>query len=279
MTTPPPQFIAGKPTEWVDFERRNRLFLERYPHLTEALNIAFSRTLTKSEPIERFVFGYGRLCCEDFLEVFVLSANGYGMGAIKLLRTLYEHSVTLYYLSEHPNELDDFYDYSYVTEHKLLKPIREAYGSSAFANTSIRETEVEERFSSVRKRFMTTDCKKCGTERLNYTWSKLNFVDMAKLAGPLGALILHAYYGPLTQAHSHLATLASRLTLLGSGGVSFVPDAQRKESDVALLTAHEIILCALEVQKTQFDIPDLGEKLKVCRKDLEEIRNEPREKA
>jgi len=102
---------------------------------------------------------------------------------------------------------------------------------------------------------------------------------MAKQAGPLGALILHAYYGPLTQAHSHVATLASRLILLENGGISFVPDAQRKESDVALFTAHEILLCVLEVQKERFSIPDLQEKLQVCRKDLEEIRNEPRKKA
>ena len=211
--------------------------------------------------------------------MFLLSANGYGVGAIKLLRTLYEHAVTLNYLSEHPYELDTFYDYSYVTEHKLLKPIRETYGSHAFENTSIQETEVEERFLSVKERFMIADCKKCGTKRLNHTWNKLDFVSMAKQAGPLGALILHGYYGPLTQAHSHFATLASRLTLLENGGVSFVPDAQRKESDVALFTAHQIMLCVLEIQKKRFDIPDLQEKLQVCRKDLEDIRNEPREKA
>jgi hypothetical protein len=212
------------------------------------------------------------------MEVFLLSANGYGMGAIKLLRTLYEHAVTLYYLREHPDELDNFYDYSYVTEHKLLKPIRETYGCQAFENTSIRESEVEERFSRVKERFMIADCKKCGTKRLNYTWNKLDLVSMAKQAGPLGALILHGYYGPLTQAHSHVATLTSRLTVLEDGGISFVPDAQRNEADAALFTAHEIILCVLEVQKTQFDIPGLQEKLQICGKDLDDIRNEPRER-
>jgi len=243
------------------------------------MDAAFKRTLTQSAPIDRFVFGYGRLCCEDFMEVFLLAANGYGMGAIKLLRTLYEHAVTLYYLSEHQDELDNFYDYSYVTEHKLLKPIRETYGSHAFENTSIREKEVEERFSNVRERFTITDCKQCGTTRLNHTWNKLDFVSMAKQAGPLSALILHAYYGPLTQAHSHLATLASRLALLERGGIGFVSDAQRNESDVALVTAQEIMLCVLEVQKKQFDIVGLQEKLQVCRKDLDDIRSAPRGKS
>jgi hypothetical protein len=228
MKTQPPQFIAGFPIEWEDFEQRNRLFLERYSHLSEAFNIAFNRILAKSEPIEKFVFGYGQLCREDFLEVFLLSANGYGIGATKLLR--------------------------------------------------IRETEVEERFVSVKKRFMTTDCKKCGTEKLHHNWNKLDFVTMAKKSGPLGDLILHGYFGPLTQAHSHPATLTSRLTLLESGGINFVSGPQRNMADVALLTAHEIVLCVLDVQKKQFDIPDLPERLQVCHTDLEEIRNEPRKK-
>lgn len=73
-------FIAGIPAEWQDFEARHRMFLERYPHLREALDTAFLRTLTRSEPIEKFVFGYGRLCCEDFSEVFLLCSNGYGVG-------------------------------------------------------------------------------------------------------------------------------------------------------------------------------------------------------
>ena len=278
MKTQPSQFIAGFPTEWEDFERRNRLFLERYSNLSEAFSFAFKRTLAKSEPIERFVFGYGQLCREDFLEVFLLSANGYGMGATKLLRSLYEHSVTLYYLSEHPNELDNFWDYSYVTEHKLMKSMRETYGSDAFKNSSVREAEIEERFLSVKERFMTTDCKKCGTKKVHHNWNKLDLVSMAKQSGPLGDSILHGYFGPLTQAHSHPVTLTSRLTLLENGGMSFDSGPQRNVSDVALLTAHEIVLCVLDVQQERFNIPDLSEKLQVCRNDLEDIRNEPRKK-
>ena len=113
------------------------------------MNIAFSRTLLTGEPIERFVFGYGRLCCEDFWEVILLSTNGYGVGATKLLRTLYEHAVTLHYLNDHPDELNDLYDYSFVAEHKLLKPILDTFGAEAFANTCVSEAEVEQRYQGV----------------------------------------------------------------------------------------------------------------------------------
>ncbi len=261
-------FIAGIPAEWKDFEERHRPFLERYSRLQEALNTAFLRTLMRSEPIEKFVFGYGRLCCEDFFEVFLLCANGYGVGALKLLRTLYEQAVTLRYLHEHPEELDDFLDFAYIAEHKVLKPITETFGERAFENTPIRATEVEERFQSVKDRFMVTDCRKCRTKRLNHTWNKLDFATMAKRAGRLGALIVPAYYAPLTHAHSTVASLASRLAPLDGGGFTFVPTAQRKEADSVLVTAHNIILHVLEVQDERFSVPGLKEKLQTCFQDF-----------
>jgi hypothetical protein len=264
-------FIAGIPAEWKDFEERHRTFLERYSHLREALNTAFLRTLTRSEPLEKFVFGYGRLCCEDFSEVFLLCANGYGVGALKLLRTLYEHAVTLRYIHEHPEELDNFWDFAYVAEHKVLKPIIETFGERAFENTPVRPAEVEERFQRIKDRFMITDCKKCGTKRLNHTWNKLDFATMAKRAGRLGALIVPAYYVPLNHAHSTFASLASRLALLDGGGFTFVPTAQSKEADTVLITAHNVILQVLEVQDERFSVPGLKEKLQTCSQDFLDI--------
>ena len=235
------------------------------------MNIAFSRTLLTGEPIERFAFGYGRFCCEDFWEVILLSTNGYGVGATKLLRTLYERAVTLHYLNDHPDELNDFYYYSFVAEHKLLKPILDTFGAQAFANTCVSEAEVEQRFQGVKDHFKVTDCKKCGTQKLNHTWSKLDFISMAKRTGTLGSLVVPAYYGPLTHAHSSFGALASRLTMSPGGGVSFVPTAQHKEADIALVTAHNIMLHVLGIQSSRFAVPGLREKLEVCFQDFQDI--------
>ncbi len=35
-----------------------------------------------------------------------LAGNGYGYGALKLLRSLFEHAVTLAFLSENPTQVD-----------------------------------------------------------------------------------------------------------------------------------------------------------------------------
>jgi hypothetical protein len=42
--------------------------------------------------IDKFVYFYGNLVAEDFMEIFLMAANGYGYGAMKLLRSMYEHT-------------------------------------------------------------------------------------------------------------------------------------------------------------------------------------------
>src|SRR5439155_26675809 len=81
------KFSCGFPEEWKDFEKRHRLLLERFPNLVAALNTAFIRRATLSEHIDKFIFFYGRLCCEDFFEVGLCCGNGYGAAAMKLVRS------------------------------------------------------------------------------------------------------------------------------------------------------------------------------------------------
>ena len=196
------QIIFGIPDEWKSFEQRNLLFFERFPNLRAALNTAFIRTGFTMEPIDRFVFFCERLCCEDFFEVLLCSGNGYGVAALKLLRTLYERGVTLRYLHEHPEELDAFLDFHHVQLHKLTTPIAEIFGSGAIPEKALADIKTE--FEKVKKQFMVTDCKKCGTEKLNHTWSKLNFVAMAKKTEHLDKLIVQAYYLPMRHGHATL---------------------------------------------------------------------------
>jgi hypothetical protein len=73
--------------------------------LWDAMNLAFSRKQVMDTQIEKFVYFYGNLVAEDFMEIFLMAANGYGYGAMKLLRSMYEHIVTLRYLHDHPDEL------------------------------------------------------------------------------------------------------------------------------------------------------------------------------
>jgi hypothetical protein len=120
-------------------------------------------------------------------------------------------------------------------------------------------TEIEAAYQKVKDRFMVTDCKKCGTKRLNHSWSKLNFVSMAKETS-LARLVVLGYFLPLRQAHATVGSLLSRMTTSGREGLSFLDEPQRKEADTALRVSHNIILDVLRVQDEHFTVPGLKER-------------------
>jgi hypothetical protein len=200
----------GYPDQLEDFEERNAKFIDRFPKLKIALDMAFVREFTAATPADRTIHMLGRLCIEDFMELLCLAADGYGVGALKLLRGLYERVVTAAYLANNPDETDLFLDFRFVSRHKALQayiqggtPGQEWLDKAAKAKTG---------FEAVKARFEVDDCKKCGTKRTNYTWSKLDFVSMAKTTG-IGKLLAHAYYEPLNHAHGTAEAFMLRLKL------------------------------------------------------------------
>jgi hypothetical protein len=92
-------------------------------------------------------------------------------------------------------------------------------------------------------------------------------VAMAKKTGALGTLIVPGYYLPLRHAHATFGGLSERLEIVdGRMGVS--PDAQPEVADESLMTAHNCMLVALDVQKDYFKIQGLEEALQVCYTDF-----------
>lgn len=255
---------ADQPASIYGFPDAASAFDQRHPHwqvvmtrLHGVINLAFTRTHgVMANAIDRFVYFYGNLVAEDFMEVFLMAANGYGFGAMKLLRSMYEHAVTLKYLHEHPDELQAFFDFDRVQQYKLVKQIIDTFGEDALHPDTISTTEQE--YAEVKDEFMVKSCKSktCSEQRVGHTWSKLDFVSMAKRTGALGTLIVPDYFVPLRHAHSTFRAMTDRLEMW-QGQVGFQRESQPKESDGALMAAHNCLLVALEVQKERFNIPGL----------------------
>jgi len=66
-----------------------------------------------------------RLVIEDFNEVILLAANGTTTGAMKILRGMFERTVTVCYLEKHLQDIDLFVDYWAVSERRAANRIRE----------------------------------------------------------------------------------------------------------------------------------------------------------
>jgi hypothetical protein len=262
------QLIFGFQEEWCDFEKRNALFLERYPHLKKAMDIAFNRVAYLLEPIDKFVFMYGRVCVEDFNEILLCCGNGAGHAGQKLLRGLYERAVTLRYLHEHPEEIEDFLDFHHVSQRKLKIACENTMGADTFSPEMA--ADIEKEYEQVREKFMITECEKCGTRRLNHTWSKLDTVAMANKT-TLGKLNALGYIIPLRQAHATVASMMSKMKTTDDDGIAFVDAPQREEADKALRVAHNIFLDVFRVQDKRFEVPGLKEQNEICLQDFIDI--------
>lgn len=139
------------------FDQRHPQWTAVMSRLGQVINLSFTRTQVMDSPIDKFVYFYGSLVAEDFMEIFLMAANGYGYGAMKLLRSMYEHTVTLKYLDDHPDELQAFFDFDRVQQYKLMRPIFDTFGDGALPADIVEDTE--RRYAEVKDRFMVKSCK------------------------------------------------------------------------------------------------------------------------
>jgi hypothetical protein len=258
----------GCAEEQADFLKRHELFMRCFPNLRTIFEAAFTRQFASAELADRVVFSLGRLCIEDFMEILVLSGNGYGIGALKILRGMYEKAITALYLHVAPEQAENFVDYYWVAQQKLAHAVIETFGEETLPRDKLEETR--RMYKQLKERFMVSACRSCDSKQLNHTWSKLNFVAMAKAAGSLGKFIVPAYYIPLQHTHATVRSVLSRLEE-ADGGIVFTGYAQRREADDALKFGHLITLNTILLQKEHFKLDFIKQGLDLCNADYIEI--------
>jgi hypothetical protein len=266
--------------EWASFATRNSEFAQRFDNLGKALDVAFTRTHQKLDLTNRTIYFLGRTAAEDFLEIVLLVGNGYGIGAQKLLRGMYERAITARYLRKNPSEARKFLEYHKVSDRKFLKAVQSSMKDGIFSKE--QADQIEREFEEVKDQFMVPDCKKCETTRLNYTWSKIDFVSMARMDDDLWPLIVPAYYQPTREAHSTMGSIFSRLdsdSLDKDNGLLFNSGAQRDRADQAIVTAHTILLSVLDLQRECFGIKELEPLMQTCFEDFKAVVDENRKRS
>jgi len=175
-------------------------------------------------------------------------------------------------LMGHPEEVDNFLDFHHVTDRKFLTAIEQSMGRDVFS--SGHAEQIRSDYEAVKEQFMVSDCKTCGTLRMNHTWSKVDIVSMARMTKNLWPFILPGYYMPMREAHSTVGAIFSRLDPQAAAkneGLIFDGDLQRDRAHQALFTAHIILLDALELQREFFKIEELAPIMQTCIADYNEI--------
>ena len=86
--------MGGRKTEHDEFQRRNRAFMENLPRLVEVANSVFKESPAVSDEKNFIPWLVARQIAGDFDELLTLASFGYGLGALRVLRTIFERAVT-----------------------------------------------------------------------------------------------------------------------------------------------------------------------------------------
>jgi hypothetical protein len=206
------------------------------------------------KPADRIGFYLGRICVEEFSEILLLAGNGHGLGALKILRGMYERAVTSAYLLANPDQAESFLEYDKVNKHKAYMHAKKLgrYGPKLAAETIRR---IEGDFEAVKPRFMNGN-------RIRPSWTTLDTASLAERAGAgYAALYLDAFYKPTLEIHATATAMSRRLEITDEGKTSFQSGPQRIEARHAIVMAHNLLLRVLDSQNTHFKL-SLDETLK-----------------
>jgi Family of unknown function (DUF5677) len=242
--------LFGCPEEGERFRKRNEVFFSFWPRLEGLLNRVFSRKFETEEPADQVVFRLGRVAVEDFLELLLLASNGYGYGAMKLLRSCYELTITCGYLAKHPEELEAFLEFRHVSSRRALHHFKSLGFDPSFRDEKIAEIESE--FERVKAKFTENVCTTCGKTRIQASWSKLDMLSMAREIGVEKVYVM-GYFWPTMQSHATTYRLMSHF-IETADGARFQAGPQPEQADAALAFAFLAMALLVDVQDHHFGL-------------------------
>src|SRR6202041_3382795 len=137
---------------------------------------------------------------------------GYGAGAIKILRSLYERAVTIEYLIQNPNKVDRFLQFAAIQENRLMEvTLKQVSQERIDAQMGPENTvaEIRKRYEQYKGNFKATACAVCGV-KTPPSWD-VDFVTMVGRVGePYTKVLLLAYNNPNLTIHATLASARHR---------------------------------------------------------------------
>jgi hypothetical protein len=202
---------------------------------------------------ERTAFYLGRIAVDDFSEILLLAANGFGFGALKILRSMYEHVVTSIFIGQNPAEARIFAEDSPIKRHKIWKKTLEAMPEIIDRYTEPQIEQLEAAHSEARSKRSISICKKCGQPRTQEAWTRVDLAQMADKTDPkLGELYAGCYLEPV--CHSHSTAFGLELRLVDDGTKVTYRSESPAEARRAAILGHNLILRTLAFQSEYFHL-------------------------
>ena len=230
--------VPGHPEFWDRVHDSAPKFFEAAKALEPYLNEIFSAG--PSEPLHKVCRHIAKTVCNSLGAVLVLTCNGYGNDAMKVARSMFEGAVTVGYLKLHPEQLQDYMDFVWLSSHKLIQFLRDHSQETLkdIADEDLAHSEQE--YQRVAPRFTNRGGK------VRSHWCKRPFSQMVVDVG----------LAPWYPSFYHLASAMHHVDMRGlATQLERNPDPEVLDADIApsdewikqaLLAAHVSVLFALE---------------------------------
>ena len=251
------------------FLQKNPGFLDLIPLLNElthqALNLPQPQSLA-----DHLILELGSLAAEDLSEVVILCYNGLGRGALKILRGMFERTVTLFHLDEHPNEAQAFENYDAIDKYKMAIQLQETHPGEFFTDESF--AKLEEKRDAVKGNYLVscTCTRNCPNKVISPSWSKMGIVNMAKERGFKGIALVYGYYLPLMETHPKMGAIYDRLKIRAG-------EAEVDDGTGALMFALLFMFEIVRAIKERFKLDAIEELYQKCISIRKEMYGENKE--
>jgi Family of unknown function (DUF5677) len=261
-----------------EFMKENKRFLEEWPLLQSVIEKVFlNRTIhaPSQEAWERvkdlpddapevmeiedkyksdiIVYTLGRIAVDDFSELIVLAANGWGIGALKILRGMYERVVTAAYIAKTPEASRAFSDSFWTHSLKLWKRLSALDPEiEKRATPEVVDTVMSEGKKAEERKKMSV-CKQCGQIKTIDAWTPLDLASMAKIAGKyLENLYPLCYLDPTSHMHATGAGVTARMEHTGDAWLYKLDTTT--EAQIALHLGHTLLVFNIGIQNDYFNL-------------------------
>ncbi len=249
------------PCRWPHLNAVHPAFVSTLPHLYELLRKLFVRTLSTT-PQSLAVFGVGRMCIEDLIEIVFMVEHGFHLAGLKLLRGLYERAITAEVISASSTDADLFYNYHAVSAHKANQRAKQVY-KAEWAPKNIKEN-VEDWYESVKAKYNMERCPTCGL-RGQLGWSPDGLEGLADKVAKIFAnrhgqrkqphyRNLYLICAEMTNPHIHASMNSIFSRLQQDGDDLAFKGGFVEEGVMALSTAHALMSLVVDTQNRFFNL-------------------------
>ena len=249
------------------FWNRNPTSFPALMRLLALTNKTFGREWKPKNRMQDIGFHLGETCRTDFLEILFLAVNGYGIGAQKLLRGLFERALALGYIRTRPEKAERFVHFAAIQEYKASKAAVDIVGEEQFNAAMPPENKLAEqkkRYDEFKAEFEQTDCKKCKTKKIAISWD----IDIKSMVDKVGPPFDFLYFGCYAMANLHVhATLASAFQ---DESPRETPE-QRNIRDAEFAVMNALLAFLAVLQSQTISSGGLHDDIAACYEDLEDV--------